>query len=66
MLAVEFSHRIPNLSTKPIVIIGMDVLHGFLGHADSSSISAAFIFDMLSRFFTGIDRRLNLIYVVMW
>ena len=66
MLAMEFAHKIPKISTKPTIIIGVDVFHGFTGHADSPSISVVFIFYMLSRFLTGIDRRLNLIYVVMW
>ena len=60
------AHRILKLSTKSTIIIGMDVSHGSPGHADSPSISAVFIFYMLSRFLTKIDRSLNLIYVVMW
>lgn len=40
VLSVEFAHRIPKISMKPTIIIGMDVSHGSPGHADSPSISA--------------------------
>lgn len=40
VLAAEFGHRIPKISGKPTIIIGMDVSHGSPGHADSPSISA--------------------------
>lgn len=40
VLALEFAHRIPKISLKPTIIIGMDVSHGSPGHTDSPSISA--------------------------
>lgn len=34
---MEFSHRIPKISMKPTIIIGMDISHCSPGHRDSLS-----------------------------
>ena len=62
MLAVEFAHKIPKISTKPTIIIEMDVSHGSPVHTDSRSISVVCIVYMLSKLLTKIGRRLILIF----
>ena len=71
LLEVRFLNRIPNISTKPTIIIEMDVSHGSLVHADSRSISPVCIFYMLSKILTQIDRNLIVVlnicfYLVMF